>query len=32
LQDPPEFTQIGGFGLRICHLATLDQGPMLWFL
>jgi hypothetical protein len=23
LQDPPKFTQIGIFGLKICHLATL---------
>jgi hypothetical protein len=23
LQDPPKFTQIGLFGLKICHLATL---------
>jgi hypothetical protein len=22
-QDPPKFTQIGIFGLKICHLATL---------
>jgi hypothetical protein len=28
LQDPPKFTQIGIFGLKICHLATLIQsGP-----
>jgi hypothetical protein len=29
LQDPPEFTQIGIFGLKICHLATLIQTPAL---
>jgi hypothetical protein len=23
LKDPPKFTQIGIFGLKICHLATL---------
>jgi hypothetical protein len=23
LQDPPKFAQIGIFGLKICHLATL---------
>jgi hypothetical protein len=23
LQDPPKFTQIGIFALKICHLATL---------
>jgi hypothetical protein len=23
LQDPPKFTQIGSFYLKICHLATL---------
>jgi hypothetical protein len=23
LQDPPKFTQIGIFGMKICHLATL---------
>jgi hypothetical protein len=23
LQDPPKFTQIGIFGLKLCHLATL---------
>jgi hypothetical protein len=23
LQDPPKFTQLGIFGLKICHLATL---------
>jgi hypothetical protein len=23
LQEPPKFTQIGIFGLKICHLATL---------
>jgi hypothetical protein len=25
LQNPPEFTQIGIFGLKIYHLATLDD-------
>jgi hypothetical protein len=24
MQDTPKFTQIGLFGLKICHLATLD--------
>jgi hypothetical protein len=24
MQDPPKFTQIGIFGLKICHLATLS--------
>jgi hypothetical protein len=23
MQDPPKFTQISIFGLKICHLATL---------
>jgi hypothetical protein len=33
LQDPPKFTQIGIFGLKIYHLATLDgrHGLMLPF-
>jgi hypothetical protein len=26
LQDRPKFTQIGIFGLKICHLATLVDG------
>jgi hypothetical protein len=26
LQDPPKFIQIGIFGLKICHLATLQAG------
>jgi hypothetical protein len=26
LQDPPKFTQIEIFGLKICHLATLEPG------
>jgi hypothetical protein len=26
LQDPPKFTQIGFFGLKKCHLATLLCG------
>jgi hypothetical protein len=25
LQDPQKFAQIGIFGLRICHLATLPH-------
>jgi hypothetical protein len=25
LQDTPKFTQIGIFGLKICHLATLKK-------
>jgi hypothetical protein len=25
LQDPPKFTQIGIFGLKICHLATVPD-------
>jgi hypothetical protein len=25
LKDPPKFTQIGIFGLKKCHLATLLQ-------
>jgi hypothetical protein len=25
LQDPPKLTQIGIFGLKICHLATLNR-------
>jgi hypothetical protein len=25
LQDPPKFTQIEIFGLKICHLATLQR-------
>jgi hypothetical protein len=25
LQDPSKFTQIGTFGLKLCHLATLTQ-------
>jgi hypothetical protein len=25
IKDPPKFTQIGIFGLKICHLATLDS-------
>jgi hypothetical protein len=25
LQDPPKFAQIGIFGLKICHLATLAK-------
>jgi hypothetical protein len=25
MQDPPKFTQIGSFGLKICHLATLGN-------
>jgi hypothetical protein len=25
LQDPPKFTQIGIFGLKIYHLATVPQ-------
>jgi hypothetical protein len=29
LQDPPKFTQIGIFGLKICHLATLEYGANL---
>jgi hypothetical protein len=34
LQVPPKFTQIRIFGLKICHLATLDGSPMvrLWFV
>jgi hypothetical protein len=24
LQDPPKFTQSGIFGLKICHLATVE--------
>jgi hypothetical protein len=28
LQDPPKFTQIWIFGLKICHLATLIQMSM----
>jgi hypothetical protein len=30
LQDTPKFTQIGIFGLKIYHLATLLEVP-LWF-
>jgi hypothetical protein len=31
LQDPPKLTQIGIFGLKICHLATLSPSPpFLW--
>jgi hypothetical protein len=26
LQDPPKFTQIRIFSLKICHLATLESG------
>jgi hypothetical protein len=26
LQDPPKYTQIWIFGLKICHLATLFSG------
>jgi hypothetical protein len=26
LQDPPKFTQIGKFGLKKYHLATLGEG------
>jgi hypothetical protein len=26
MQDPPKFTQIGLFGLKICHLATQVWG------
>jgi hypothetical protein len=29
LQDPPRFTQIGIFGSKICHLATLLQVHLL---
>jgi hypothetical protein len=25
VQDPPKFTQVGIFGLKICHLATLME-------
>jgi hypothetical protein len=25
LQDPPKFTQIGIFGMKICHLATVVE-------
>jgi hypothetical protein len=25
LQDPPKFTQIGIFGLKMCHLANLSR-------
>jgi hypothetical protein len=28
-QDPPKFTQIWIFGLKICHLATLDSGTLI---
>jgi hypothetical protein len=29
LQDPPKFTQIGTFGLKICHLATLSAAATI---
>jgi hypothetical protein len=29
LQDPPKFTQIRSFGLKICHLATLFRREKL---
>jgi hypothetical protein len=32
LQDPPEFTQIGIFGLKTCHLATLDSAQVFFYL
>jgi hypothetical protein len=28
MQDPPKFTQIGIFGLKTNHLATLTQTPV----
>jgi hypothetical protein len=31
LQDPPKFTQIGIFGLKIYHLATLFQSTWMVF-
>jgi hypothetical protein len=30
LQDPPKFTQIGIFGLKTNHLATLPYGELVW--
>jgi hypothetical protein len=26
LPDPQKFTQLGNFGLKLCHLATLQSG------
>jgi hypothetical protein len=32
LQDPQKFTQIGIFGLKICHLATMVAGALALFI
>jgi hypothetical protein len=32
LQDPPKFTQIGIFGLKTNHLATLTESMAVRFL
>jgi hypothetical protein len=31
LQDPPKFTQIGIFGLKVYHLATQYQSTEFWW-
>jgi hypothetical protein len=31
LQDPPKFTQIGIFGLKLCRLATLMSVANFWY-
>jgi hypothetical protein len=31
LHEPPKFTQIGIFGLKLCHLATLPRNIFFQF-
>jgi hypothetical protein len=31
MQGPTKFTQIGNFGLKICHLATMLRSIVIFF-